>query len=255
VIPFARPLLEATYLRRENRFRSVVLLEGREVAVRVANTGRLAELLVAGRACFISPAATPERKTRFDLSLIMYEGTLVSLDTQLPNALFAEALACRQIILPGYAPGSYTLRREVPLGHSRIDFLLARDTVGPFWVEVKSASLVVDGVALFPDAITERGRRHLHELSAAAAAGDPAALVFIVQRCDATAVAPHTAADPAFATALTEARQAGVALLAYTCRVRVAGVEILQQIEVRAYGASGSRLTQRSSGASSNDAL
>jgi sugar fermentation stimulation protein A len=234
VIPFERPLLEAMYLRRENRFRSVVLLAGREVVVRVANTGRLAELLVAGRTCFISPAATLERKTRFDLHLIIYEGTLVSLDTQLPNALFAEALACRRISLPGYAPGSYTLRREVPLGHSRIDFLLTSDTAGRCWVEVKSASLVLGGVALFPDAVTERGRRHLQELSAAVATGDRAALSFMVQRSDATAVAPHTAADPAFATALTEARHAGVALLAYTCRVTLGGVEILQQIEVRA---------------------
>jgi sugar fermentation stimulation protein A len=232
VIPFARPLLEATYLRRENRFRSIVLLEGREVAARVANTGRLAELLVDGRTCYVSPATTLERKTHFDLHLIVYEGTLVSLDTQLPNALFAEALTCGQIILPTCAPGTYTVRREVSLGHSRIDFLLTSDTSGPCWVEVKSVSLVVDGIGLFPDAVTERGRRHLEELCAAVAGGDRAALVFIVQRADATAVAPHRSADPAFATALTEARQARVALLAYTCRVTLAGVEILKQIEV-----------------------
>ncbi len=83
MITFPAPLFEARFLRRDNRFRTTVLLDGCEVAAHIANSGRLAELCVAGRPCFISPAAIPTRKTPFDLRLIAYADTLVSLDTQL----------------------------------------------------------------------------------------------------------------------------------------------------------------------------
>jgi sugar fermentation stimulation protein A len=232
LIEFAGPLFSAEFLRRDNRFRATVLLEGAEVSARIANPGRLTELCVPGHTCYVAPAAGPERKTRFDLCLIAYAGTLVSLDTRLPNALFEDALRRGCLSLPGYT-ADLRWRREVRLGESRIDFLLLPAGERPCWVETKSVSLIENGRALFPDAPTARGRRHLAELTAARAAGDQAMLVFIVQRDDALVVTPHPTADPAFSEALRRARAAGVQLLAYTCHVSLAGIEILREIEVQ----------------------
>ncbi len=125
--------------------------------------------------------------------------------------------------------------------HSRADFLLAHafTPAEPLalpgarcWVEVKSASLVVDGVARFPDAITDRGRRHMLELAALVAGGEAAAVVFIVQRPDADALCAHRATDPAFADALECARAAGVLLLAATCRLTTVEIHLDRHIPV-----------------------
>jgi sugar fermentation stimulation protein A len=126
-----------------------------------------------------------------------------------------------------------TVQREVTHGASRLDLRLdAHPEAPPCWIEVKSITLVEDGVALFPDAPTTRGRRHLEELADIVGAGERAAAVFVVQRDDPECFSPHPSADPAFAAALREASEAGVEVVAYRCHVTLQGIEIAGSIRV-----------------------
>jgi sugar fermentation stimulation protein A len=180
------------------------------------------------------------RKTAFTLRLVAHpaNGVLISLDTALPNALVWDALQSRA--LPPFAALA-DLRREVSLPaevadtvHSRCDFAGQEPTGRRCWIEVKSVSLVEQGVALFPDAVTARGRRHLLELADRVAAGERAAVVFVVQRPDAARVAAHRAADPAFAAALSAAAATGVELYAWTTAVTLTGAALDQAVAVEA---------------------
>ncbi|MCC7354475.1 MAG: DNA/RNA nuclease SfsA [Anaerolineae bacterium] len=226
-LPF--PLLQAQFLRRDNRFRATVALDGEAVAAHVPNSGRLGELLLPGQPVWLVWRDRPGRRTPYDLVLVRYAGVLVSVDARLPNRLFAEA--CLSGCLPEF--GGYTrLSSEVRRGDSRLDFLL-EDGTRRCWVETKSCTLVENGVALFPDAPTLRGQRHLYELARAATAGDRAAVIFVVQRADAIAFAPHPSADPEFGKWLRAAAQAGVEIRAYRCRVDEKRISLDAPLEIR----------------------
>ncbi len=217
-----QPLTAGRFVRRDNRFRVVVEVNGRETAAHLPNSGRLSELLIPGREVRVASMSNPRRKTPYDLKLVRHAGVWVSVDARLPNLLFAEAF--RTGSLPGFE-GYTELHPEVTLEDSRIDFLFSNEDLqatgpaGSCWVETKSVTLVEEGVARFPDAPTGRGRRHVETLTRAVERGDRAAVVFVVQRPDARAFAPHVVADSRFAHALRRASVAGVAVLAYRCRV------------------------------------
>lgn len=146
----------------------------------------------------------------------------------LANAVLAAALDRDGV--PGLR-GARVVSREVRQGTSRFD-LMIQHRGRRVLVEVKSATLVEDGVALFPDAPTARGTRHLRELTEHARRGGHAAVVFVVQRADAHALRAHASNDPAFAKALRDAARGGVRLLAYACRVTPRGVRLLRRIPV-----------------------
>jgi sugar fermentation stimulation protein A len=209
------PLKAARFVQRDNRFRVVVEVDGQPATAHLPNSGRLGELLTPGREVRLAHGSNPHRKTAYDLKLVRYAGVWVSVDARLPNALFAEAF--RVGVLPGLQ-GYTALQAEVALGKSRIDFLLT-GPAGRCWVETKSATLVERGMARFPDAPTERGRRHLAAMVHAVEQGDRAAVVFVIQRPDARAFGPHAEADPDFTRALRQAASAGVMVLAGRCRV------------------------------------
>lgn len=222
-------LQPATFIRRLNRFLALVQVDGKDALAHVANSGRLRELFVEGRPVLLAPRAGDARKTSWDLLLVRLPGGWVSADARLPPSLAVEALR-RGRLLPflGYP----SVQREVPYGHSRLD--LALKGSGPDCViEVKSATLVNKGCALFPDAPTERGTRHMGTLARARRAGLRAAVLFVVQRQDAHAFAPHDAADPEFGRALRRAARAGVEVYAYRCRVTPRAVTIAEQVPVR----------------------
>ena len=221
-------LVEARFLVRLNRFAALAALDGGEVPVHVANSGRLRELLQRGVRVLLAPRPGAARRTPYDLALVDLDGTLVSADARLPSTLVAEALAAGR--LPPLA-GYPTVRREVALGESRLDLALEGPT-GRCYVEVKSVTLVQDGYGLFPDAPTLRGQRHVAELARAVAAGHRAAVVFVVQRGDAAAFRPHDAADPAFGAALRRAAAAGVEVYAYRCAVTLRAVVLADPLPV-----------------------
>ncbi len=224
VLPIPGPLHEARFLERPNRFVVHARLgNGRRVVAHLADPGKLRELLVPGRRLQLRRATDPTRKTQWSAVLVESpdSSTWVSIDTGLPNRVIGRAL--EQDALEEL--GAWRLeRREYTIGHSRFDFLLQRRRGGRgprrMVVEVKSVSLVEDGIALFPDAVTARGTRHVRELAALRQSGDwAAAVLFVLQRPDAARIMPFAARDPAFAQALAEARRSGVRLLGRRCSI------------------------------------
>jgi sugar fermentation stimulation protein A len=235
------PLVETCFVERPNRF----LLRCTQRSVRerhaqygagtasdsdtsgdvvyeahMADPGRLRELLLPGRRVWLRPVSdAPHRRTRWTAVLVESpDGTgLVSVDTTLPNRLIHEALKAGALD----ELGDYRLeRREVTLGQSRIDFVLVREDGRRLALEVKSVTLVEDGVALFPDAVTERGARHVRELSRIAREpGWDAAILFVLQRPDGSRIEAARTIDPKFADALADAKRAGVRVLGRRCTV------------------------------------
>ena len=223
------PLWEATFLERANRFTCWVEREGRWEMAHLANSGRLRELLVPGAPVLLKGGAGPHRKTKSDLLLVVHGRHLVSVDARLPGDLVDEAL--RQEALAPFR-GYHGVRREVRFEASRLDFLLDGES-GACFLEVKSVTLVREGRALFPDAPTLRGCRHLEALMKAKGEGYAAAVVFVVQREDGRAFSPNDGTDPDFGAALREAREWGVGVYAYGCRVSRDEIGISRELPVQ----------------------
>jgi sugar fermentation stimulation protein A len=222
-------LVEGCFVSRDNRFRVTAEIGGQPVWAHLPNSGRLGELLVPGRRVLLVERPGAQRKTGYDLGLVELDGRWVSVDARLPNDLVEEALGTGRIpLLAGYL----SLRREVPFGHSRFDFRLAGEGCPPCWVEVKSITLVIDGLGCFPDAVTARGRRHLEELAGALEAGYRAAVLFVVQRDDAVAVRPHDESDPDFGRTLRDVVRLGVEVYAFGCHVEPGQIEITHELPV-----------------------
>lgn len=222
-------LVPAVVVRRLNRFAVEVEMAGRTLAAHLPNSGRVRELLAPGTPALLCPRTGPGRKTSFDLLLVRLGRIWVCADARLPNALLREALAEGRIEpLRGYPQ----VAAEVRFGGSRVDFLL-RGPGGACLVETKSVTLVEEGLGLFPDAPTLRGVRHLEELMEARRQGMAAAVVFVVQRGDVRAFAPHDGADPRFGRALRRAAEEGVMVLAYRCLVSPREVRIAGPVPVR----------------------
>jgi len=222
-------LIQATFIKRDNRFRATVQLDGGSVAAAyVPTTGRLTGVLRPGCRVWLERVNDPQRKTGFNLVLSELErGGFCCVNASLANQLFAEAVAGGR--LPAF---SYKkIEREVTLGHSRLDFRLS-SAQEVCWVEVKSVTFVEDGLGKFPDAPTARGRRHLETLAELASGGDRASAVFIAQRGDAQRFAPYAAIDLAFAETLSKVNLSGVEVHAYRCDVSLEGIKIAGEIPV-----------------------
>lgn len=224
------PLIEGRFIKRLNRFAALVDVDRKEHLAHVPNSGRMRELLAPGYRVLLAPApASASRKTAYDLALVDIGDVLSSADARLPNKLLAEAMA--EDRLPQF--GSYpVVRPEKVFGASRLDFLLEGPD-GSCYVETKSVTLVQNGVALFPDAPTLRGVKHLHSLMAAREAGHEAAVIFVIQRADAGAFAPHDLADPLLGATLREAVASGVKTWAYRCRVDERSIVLADEVPVR----------------------
>jgi sugar fermentation stimulation protein A len=207
------PLRRGIFRARPNRFRAEVEIDGALRAAHVPNSGRLRELLAPGVPCALALRKGEGRVTGCDLVQVLHAGSWVSTDARLPNALVREALEEGRI---SAFEGWTKLRNEPAYGAGRFD-LAVGGPWGEALVEVKSVTLVQDGVARFPDAPTARGARHLRELAGFVAGGGRGVVIFVIQRPDALAFAPHELNDPDFALAVREALAAGVEFLAYTC--------------------------------------
>jgi sugar fermentation stimulation protein A len=220
-------LISATFLARPNRFLAEVLVEGSQTLVHVPDPGRLKELLLPSAEVYLRPAAGP-RKTKFDLVLVKKDETLISLDSILPNRLVARALEAGFFSELVRYP---IIQREMQYGASRLDFCLT----GPeekCLLEVKSVTLVQNKLALFPDAPTQRGARHLRELSKARAEGMRAIVLFIIQRSDAAAFSPHKKMDPVFTETLKQAYVSGVEIWAYKCSLTLQAITLGSPVPV-----------------------
>lgn len=204
---------KAIFLSRPNRFLAKVELEGREELCHVKNTGRCRELLIPGTEIWIQESANPERKTRYDLINVRKGEELVNMDSQIPNRAAEEWLRNG-----GLFPELSLLKPEQTFGQSRFDFYLEAEE-NKIFMEVKGVTLNQDGVARFPDAPTERGVKHIHELMSCLEKGYQAYLLFVIQMKGVVRLEPNDATHQAFGSALREAALKGVKLLAYDCVV------------------------------------
>ncbi len=228
------PLLEGRLLRRYQRFLAdVELNDGSAVTAHCPNTGSMLGCAEPGSRVWLSSSKNPKRKYPLTWELVeVASGVLVGINTARSNDLVREALEDGTITeLAGYP----SLRREIPFGSeaSRADLLLGGGGRRPCFVEVKNVTAAVSGgVALFPDAVTARGTKHLRELAGVVADGSRAVLCFSVQRQDVTEVRPADAIDPLYGRTLREALAAGVEILAYKAQVTPAAVRLRWRIPV-----------------------
>lgn len=216
-------------MRRVNRFAAEVRVRGQLWRVHLPNSGRMAELLVPGAEVRVAPAATAHGRTRGRLLLIRHGGRWVGVDSHVPNRLWEAALRVGGLS-PVRAVRSW--RKEVAVHGERVDFRVEAED-GTWLVETKSCNRVEGGVALFPDAPTARGARHLRVLAGLSRAGSRAAVVWFVQRDDARCLRVDGASDPEFAAAAREGRRAGVQLVAYVCAVTPDHIRVLRRVPVR----------------------
>ena len=198
---------------RPNRFVALVLMDGETVTCHVKNTGRCRELFVKDAKVVLAKGTNPARKTSYDVIAVHKGDKLVNIDSQAPNRVFREWAENG-----GFLPGIKLIRPEHAYGRSRLDFYVEADDKHCL-VEVKGVTLEEEGHALFPDAPTLRGTKHLRELKAAIHEGFECYVVFVIQMRGVQCFSPNEATDPAFAKMLKEAADAGVHVLAHDCLV------------------------------------
>lgn len=219
-------MVRGEFIARPNRFIAHVMIGGEEEVCHVKNTGRCRELLVPGATVWCQSWDNPKRKTKFDLIAVEKGDRLINMDSQAPN------VAAKQWLLSGGLGEITELKGEYTHGDSRFDFSFMKDGKRCF-LEVKGVTLEHDGVCAFPDAPTERGAKHLRGLTALAKEGYGAYVLFVIQMADVKYLRPNDATDPAFASALREAVQAGVTVLAMDCAVTEDTMELRLPVLVR----------------------
>ena len=198
-----REIADGIFVDRLNRFIAHVEVNGAVETVHVKNTGRCRELLLPGTAVRLEVSDNPKRKTKYDLVAVHKQGL-------------------------GW--GNMDIRPEFTYGKSRIDFYMEKGEQ-KYLLEVKGCTLEVDGIGYFPDAPTERGVKHLHELAQAQRTGYQCAVAFVIQMEGIIEVRPNVSTQPEFGTALAEAKAAGVRVLFLLCRVGRDSLEIVEQRE------------------------
>jgi sugar fermentation stimulation protein A len=222
---FEQPLIVGTLIQRYKRFLADVRLEdGTVVTAHCANSGSMLGCAPEGAPVLLTAHDDPKRKLKYGWELVRIGETWVGVNTARPNHLAKEAILAGRIPeLAGYD----TLEMERKYGvNSRIDLLLSRPDGARCYVEVKNVTLVEGDCALFPDSVTARGTKHLHELAAQVRLGDRAVMLFLVQRGDCVRFRPADSIDPVYASTLVEAAAAGVELLCYACDVGPEGVSV-----------------------------
>lgn len=201
----------AAFVSRPNRFIAKVLLDGHEETVHVKNTGRCKELLIPGANVVLVPSGNPARKTRYDLIGVYSRGILLNMDSQAPNA------AAREYLAKLYPDA--IIKSEYRHGDSRLDFYIEPTNEKPIFVEVKGVTLFDGDTAMFPDAPTERGVKHIRHLISCAENGAEAMILFIVQMKGVSRLIPNDITHPQFGDALRDAKKAGVKIKAVDCIV------------------------------------
>ncbi|MBK8322904.1 MAG: DNA/RNA nuclease SfsA [Betaproteobacteria bacterium] len=231
---FAAPLVEGRLVKRYKRFLADVELEGGgAITAACPNTGSMMGCCEPGSRVWLSESDSPTRKYRHTWEIVESARELVGINTGLPNRLVREAIETGVIAgLSGYG----SIRPEVAFGEerSRIDLLLEDAARPACYVEVKNVTAAVTGrVALFPDAVSERGAKHLRELMRLKGQGLRAVLVFCVQRGDVDEVRPADAIDPVYGRTLREAIAAGVEVMAWRAKVSTRDIAIDTSLAVR----------------------
>jgi sugar fermentation stimulation protein A len=222
-------LVPGKLIRRYKRFLADVLLDdGTEVIAHCANSGSMKSCLEPGAEVYLSPVTDIKRRTRYTWEMIMINGDWVGINTSVPNKLAYEALVAGN--MPGFENVTVAAR-EVVYGDSRFD-LFAECGEEKCFIEVKNVTLKQGHYALFPDAVTLRGQKHLKTLMEVKKAGMRSVMLYIVQRTDVEVFAPAIEIDPVYALLLKNAVKEGVEVIAMQARVSQLQVEIVKQLPV-----------------------
>ncbi len=218
---------EGRFIKRPNRFLAYVELDGKIEACHVKNTGRCKELLIPDATVFVQESSNKNRKTKYDLISVYKGNRLVNIDSQVPNKMFH-----KWVMESEFFKDITLIKPEAKYKNSRFDFYIETKE-NKIFVEVKGVTLEEDGVALFPDAPTERGVRHIHELISSLEEGYEAWIVFIIQMKDIRYFTPNIKTHQAFGTALKEARRRGVNIIALDSIVTKNSIKVGDFVKVR----------------------
>jgi sugar fermentation stimulation protein A len=224
-------LYTGTLLRRYKRFLADVALDsGVQVTAHCPNSGSMTGCSQPGRPVYLSYHENPKRKLTYTWELIDMPESMVGVNTLVPNRLAAAAIRAGGVHgLDHYQ----TLRHEVKAGrNSRLDLLLSNTEADQCYVEIKNCTLVTEGMARFPDAVTARGRQHLLELQELVKRGDRCVMFFLIQRMDAEQFAPADHIDPAYGRELRKAADNGVEMLAYDVAIDFEKISLNRQLPV-----------------------
>lgn len=222
-----KKVIEAEFLKRPNRFLAHVLIQDKEEIVHVKNTGRCRELLVPGARVILEDCSdNSNRKTKYSLIAVWKGPTLVNMDSQVPNKVVFDAINSQ--LVKGLE-GVETLKREVTYGNSRFD-LYFEDQESKGFIEVKGVTLEEDGLAMFPDAPTERGTKHILEMIEAVKEGYRGIIFFLIQMKSPKLFRPNWEMDDKFSKALKLAQKNGVEILVYDSIVGLDSIEIGQEV-------------------------
>ncbi len=224
-------VVKGIFISRPNRFIAKVNINGKEETIHVKNTGRCKELLIKGATVYLSRSDNPLRKTAFDLIAVEKitvnsETLLINMDSQIPNFVVCEFLQNSELFSK-----NAIIKREVTFENSRFDIFVIDGNRKAF-IEVKGVTLEKDGLALFPDAPTDRGVKHLRELIKAKKQGYEAYVFFVIQMENVFKFSPNSEMHNEFAVALNEAKAAGVNVLAYNCKVKKDCIKIHRKMSV-----------------------
>lgn len=219
-------IVQAEFIERPNRFVAYVNMAGKREKVHVKNTGRCLELLKKGAKIFLEYSGSPGRSTAYDLVAVEKGGRMVNIDSQATNKVVGEWLNTNALF-----PDLVLVRPETTFGNSRFDFYLETKSE-KIYMEVKGVTLEENGVVRFPDAPSERAVKHVEELVRAKKEGYRAVVIFVIQMEGVRYFAPNADTHEAFARALVRARDQGVEVLAYDCRVTPDSLEINESVPV-----------------------
>lgn len=228
---FFQPQLQTGTLRkRYKRFLADIELDdGSLLTVHCPNTGSMRSCSTPGSRAAFSDSGNPKRKYRHTLEMVEDNNTWVGVNTSRTNTLVAEAIRNGEIT--EFTNVSY-LRQEVKVSaKSRLDIVVESDE-GKTFIEVKNCSLAADRVAMFPDAVTARGTKHLEELLQLAESGERACIFFLVQRMDADAFRPALEIDPLYSETFKRVTAGGVLALAYQAHVSPEAIELRRRLPI-----------------------
>jgi sugar fermentation stimulation protein A len=230
---FKEELTEGKILKRYKRFLAdIELSDGQIMTVHTPNTGSMKTCWAPGWPCRLSRSSNPKRKYPYTLEMTHNGESWIGINTSLANHLVNEAILSQQI---DELTGFQEVKREVKTGHSRIDFVLKYPAGRPeCYLEVKNVTLKGDNKqALFPDAVSERGTKHLKELIRLRQEGKRSVIFYIVQRNDIDTFSPAKEIDPTYAQTLKEAQDAGVEILCYQWSVGPRQIELKEKMTVK----------------------
>jgi sugar fermentation stimulation protein A len=222
-------IIKAKFIYRPNRFQAFADIDGEETMVHVPNTGRCREILIPGTTVVLREETNENRKTKYDIIAGYKDEKMISIDSLLPNKVVEEALLENKI---EDLKQFITIEREKTYGNSRFDFKLTDKGKNIYYLEVKGVTLEEEGVAMFPDAPTDRGRKHLLELISVKENIGGAGVLFLIQMEDVKCFRPNDIMDKHFGDALRKAHDNGVDVFAYNCKVEENYICMLKKIPV-----------------------